>query len=205
MMLKNIPVENCLKKRLIVREIPCKASSIDMTLNKHVSPSISLFRDAWNFHIECDEECIVFENLAHLETNRADFSKHGERSEGLSVQQGTLRASLFAQLLEEHDMGTLLRPPGVRMSSPKLQVLRVEDKLLKYLQDLYGYHDPPQLSQLILWIKSWYYLHDTKTLKTLKEPISVDTTLNCRVSRVLQATLLHTVCLSKQPTRKSTM
>ena len=105
MMLKNIPVENCLKKRLIVREIPCKASSIDMTLNKHVSPSIShsqIFRDAWNFQfdcIDCAEECIIFEDLAHLETNRADFSKHGERSEGLSIQQGTLRASLFDHCL----------------------------------------------------------------------------------------------------------
>ena len=199
MMLKNIPVENCLKKRLIVREIPCKASSIDMTLNKHVSPSIShsqLFRDAWNFHIDCDEECIIFEDLAHLETNRADFSKHGERSEGLSVQQGTLRASLFAQLLEEHDMGTLLRPPGAKISFPKLQVLKVDDKLLKYLQELYGYHDPAQLQQLILWMKSWYYHSSSIVPKTERHYlVSFLKTVEYQEYSKLH---YHTVCLSKQ-------
>ena len=63
--LKNSHVQNGSKKRLMVGEIPCKASSIDMTVSKHVSPSIShssqLFRDAWNW-IDCDEECIVFKD-----------------------------------------------------------------------------------------------------------------------------------------------
>ena len=158
-----------------------------------------MFRDAWNFQfdwIDCDEECIVFEDLAHLETNRADFSKHGERSEVLSVKQGTLRASLFAQLLEEHDMGTFLRPPGAKISFPKLQVLKVDDKLLKYLQELYGYHDTAQLQQLILWMKSWYYLHSSIVPKTERHYlVSFQRTGEYQEYSKLH---YHTVCLSKQ-------
>ena len=118
-------------QRLIVGALACKASRTDVTLSEHhsssISPSSQLFRDAWNFHIDsidCGEECIIFDDSADLETSRADVSKHGEPISVVLRPQdkpGTLRASLFAQLLEEHDMGTLLRPPGLKMSSPKLQ------------------------------------------------------------------------------------
>ena len=51
------------------------------------------------------------------------------------------------------------------MSFPKIQVLRVDDKLLRYLQELYGYHDLIELL-LILWVKSWYYPSPSNVPKT---------------------------------------